>query len=76
MASKERFSGTLAFGLGVRDQPTPELFGDLGGSRCWHFGRILAVPADPVPPSCWLPDEFDAVRPPTALLQTDANVSW
>ena len=62
-------------GLGVRDQPTPDVFGDLGGSRFWHFGRILAVPADPVPSSYRLPDEFDAVCPPTAHLQADANVS-
>ncbi len=60
---------------GVRDQPTPDVFGDLAGSRFGHFGRILAVPADPVPSSHRLPDKFDAVRPPTALLQTDANVS-
>jgi len=65
-----------AHGLGVRDQPTPDVFGDLAGSRFCHFGRILAVPAAPVPSSYRLPDEFDAVRPPTALLQTDANISW
>ena len=49
---------------GVRDQPTPDVFGDLAGSRFWNLGRILAVSADPVPSSYRLPDEFDAVRPP------------
>ncbi len=75
VARKERLLG-LACGSGVRDQPTPDVFGDLAGSRFWHFGRILAVSADPVPSSYRLPDEFDAVCPPTALLQADANVSW
>ncbi len=66
----------LPCGLGVRDQPTPDVFGDLGGSRFWHFGRILAVPADPVPSSYRLPDEFDVVRRPDSLLQTDADLGW
>ena len=52
------------------------MFGDLAGSRFWNFRRILSVPSDPVPSSYRLPDEFDAVCPPTALLQADANVSW
>jgi hypothetical protein len=63
-------------GLGVRDQPASDVFGDLAGSRFWHFGRILAVTADPVSPSYRLPDEFDAVRRPTSRLQTDADVGW
>jgi hypothetical protein len=52
------------------------VFRDLPGSRFWHFGGILAVPAEPLPPSYQLPDKFDAVRPPVLFLQTDADVGW
>ena len=66
----------LPCGLGVRDQRAPNAFGDLA-RRCFrHLGRPLAVPADPVPPSYRMPDELDAVRRPTSLLQTDADVGW
>ena len=74
-ASEEGLLGLLC-GLGVCDQPTPDAFGDLGRRCFWHLGRVLAVPADPVPPSHRLPDEFDAVRRSTSFLQTDANVGW
>ncbi len=61
---------------GVGDQPTLDAFGDLGRRCFWYLGRVLAVSAAPVPPSHRLPDEFDAVRRPTTLLQTDADVGW
>jgi len=63
-------------GLGVRDQPTTDVFGDLGCRCFWNLGRVLAVLSDPVPSSHWLLDEFDAVRWPTSLLQANADFGW
>jgi hypothetical protein len=63
-------------GHAARDQPTPNVFGDLARRRFWQLGRVLAVPADPVPPSYWLPDEFDAVRRLVTLLQANPDVGW
>lgn len=38
--------------------------------------EYLPRAADPVPPCHRLPDEFDAMRRPPSLLQTDAEVGW
>ena len=65
----------LACGSGVRDQPAPDAFGDLACRYFWHHGRVPAFPADPVPPTYLLAEEFDAVRRLTSLLQTDADVN-
>ena len=64
----------LPCGSGVRDQPTPNAFGDLSRSGFWHFVRVLAVPADPIRSSRRLLHEFNAVRRPTAHFQADADV--
>ena len=69
----ERFPG-LPCGLGVCDQPTSDAFRDLGRRCLCHLGRVLAVPADPIPSSRRLPHEFNAVRRPTAHSRADADV--
>ena len=55
-------------------KPTTSNPSNEGARRCfWRLGRVLAVPADPVPPSYRLPDEFGAVRRPTPLLRPTLN---
>ena len=61
--------------LGLGDEPAADTFGDLT-RRCFgQLGGLLAVASNPVPLADWLSDEFDAMCPPTAFFQADADVS-
>jgi hypothetical protein len=58
------------------DQPVPDAFRYLRGSRFRELFQILAIPPNPEALTNGLSDQLNAVCLSTTLLQADAYVCW
>ncbi|HPM79994.1 MAG TPA: hypothetical protein PLF81_04815 [Candidatus Anammoximicrobium sp.] len=59
----------------IRDKPPADAFGYRTRRGLAQLGGVLAIAANPIPLSNTLADKLDAVCPPSAFLQADADVS-